>query len=100
MFKNIVFWLEYPLFHVAPLIESVAAKGVDVIVVCEKHTPQWRLDMGFPTPCFGEAQALPPMAIKSLIKQSQKHFVLFSAWLMLTVIFIQNLFLGSQGVNL
>lgn len=41
-----------------------------------------------------------PMAIKSLIKQSQQHFVLFSAWLMLTVIFIQNLFVGSQGVNL
>lgn len=41
-----------------------------------------------------------PMAIKSLIKQSQQHFVLFSAWLMLTVIFIQNLFAGSQGVNL
>lgn len=41
-----------------------------------------------------------PMAIKSLIKQSQQHFVLFSAWLVLTLIFIQNLFVGSHGVNL
>lgn len=41
-----------------------------------------------------------PMAIKSLIKQSQQSFVLFFTWLILTVIFIQNLFVGSQGVNL
>lgn len=41
-----------------------------------------------------------PMAIKSLIKQSQQHFVLFSAWLMLTVIFLQGLLTGAQGVVL
>ena len=41
-----------------------------------------------------------PMAIKSLIKQSQQHFVLFSAWLMLTVIFLQGLLIGAQGVVL
>ncbi len=41
-----------------------------------------------------------PMAIKSLIKQSHQHFVLFSAWLMLTVIFLQGLLIGAQGVVL
>lgn len=41
-----------------------------------------------------------PMAIKSLIKQSQQHFVLFLAWLMLSVIFLQGLLIGAQGVVL
>lgn len=54
--KNIVFWLEFPLFHVAPLIERISQEpSVRVFVVCEKEIPKWRLDMGFPTPDFGKA---------------------------------------------
>lgn len=54
MFKNIVFWLEYPLFHISPLIKSVSEQsGLKTIVVCEKQIPQWRLDMGFIPPDFG-----------------------------------------------
>lgn len=55
MYKNIVFWLEYPLFHVSSLIESIS-RNVNVIVVCEHEIPQWRLDMGFIIPDFGNAQ--------------------------------------------
>lgn len=54
MFKNIVFWLEFPLFHISPLIKSISEQsGLKTIVVCEKQIPQWRLDMGFVPPDFG-----------------------------------------------
>ena len=56
MYKNIVFWLDIPLFHVSPLISSVANSNVNVIVICENNMPQWRLDMGFPIPNFGNAK--------------------------------------------
>lgn len=57
MFKNIVFWLEYPLFHISPLIRSVSEqRGLKVIVICEKDIPRWRLDMGFTLPDFGNAE--------------------------------------------
>ena len=53
-FKSIVFWLEYPLFHISPLIKSISEQsGLKTIVVCEKKIPQWRLDMGFVPPDFG-----------------------------------------------
>lgn len=53
-FKSIVFWLEYPLFHISPLIKSISEQsGLKTIVVCEKQIPQWRLDMGFVPPDFG-----------------------------------------------
>lgn len=53
-FKNIVFWLEYPLFHMSPLIKSISERsGLKTIVICEKRIPQWRLDMGFVPPDFG-----------------------------------------------
>ncbi len=41
-----------------------------------------------------------PMTINSLIKESQKNFALFLVWVMLTVIFLQGLFNGAQGVVL
>lgn len=45
---NIIFWLEYPLFHVAPLIKSLSFhEGINITVVTEFEIPQWRLDMGF-----------------------------------------------------
>lgn len=54
MYKSIVFWLEYPLFHMSPLIKAVSEQsGFKTIVVCEKQIPQWRLDMGFLSPDFG-----------------------------------------------
>lgn len=40
------------------------------------------------------------VAVKTSTKKSQQHFVLFSAWLMLTVIFLQGLLIGAQGVVL
>ena len=56
MFKNIVFWLEFPLFHMSPFIKSVSEViDANVIVVCEKQIPQWRLDMGFVQPDFGDS---------------------------------------------
>ncbi len=54
MFKNIVFWLEFPLFHISPLIKEIAeSTDLNVVVICEKEIPQWRLDMGFISPEFG-----------------------------------------------
>lgn len=53
---NIIFWLEFPLFHVAALIKSLSLReNVKVIVVTEYDIPKWRLDMGFPRPDFGSA---------------------------------------------
>ena len=56
MYQNIVFWLDYPSFHVAPLIASVSNNDVKVIVICENNIAQWRLDMGFPYAEFGKAE--------------------------------------------
>lgn len=57
MCKNIIFWLEYPLFHIAPLIKSLSLrKDVNVIVITELDIPQWRLNMGFYKPDFGLAK--------------------------------------------
>lgn len=54
---NIIFWLEFPLFHVAALIKSLSlCENVKVIVVTEYDVPKWRLDMGFPKPDFGLAE--------------------------------------------
>src|SRR5690554_952351 len=54
---NIIFWLEYPLFHVAPLIKSLSFhEGINITVVTEFEIPQWRLDMGFYKPDFGLAK--------------------------------------------
>lgn len=74
MYKNIVFWLEYPLFHVSSLIESIS-RNVNVIVVCEHEIPQWRLDMGFIIPDFGNAQVYlsPPDKVRAIIIESYSN---------------------------
>ena len=57
MSKNIIFWLEYPLFHVAPLIKNLSFhEDTNVIVIAEFDIPQWRLDIGFYKPDFGLAK--------------------------------------------
>lgn len=54
---NVIFWLEYPLFHVAALIKSLSSRdNIKVIVVTEYDIPQWRRDMGFSYPDFGAAE--------------------------------------------
>lgn len=56
MIKNIIFWLEFPLLHISPLIKSLSeVDGYNVIVVCEFDIPDWRLSMGFHRPSFGNA---------------------------------------------
>lgn len=55
MFNNIVFWLDFPLFHISPLIKSLSQENINVIVICENPIPKYRLDMGFTTPDFGNA---------------------------------------------
>lgn len=74
MFKNIVFWLEYPLFHISPLIKSISEQsGLKTIVVCEKKIPQWRLDMGFVPPDFGVSDVYIEPTIK-VRKKIEKFF--------------------------
>lgn len=72
-FKNIVFWLEYPLFHMSPLIKSISERsGLKTIVICEKRIPQWRLDMGFVPPDFGVSDTYvePTNAIRKKIEKN------------------------------
>ena len=59
MYKNIIFWLEYPLFHISPLIKQLSLHPqIKVIAIFEKKTPGWRLDMGFNYPDFGNAEII------------------------------------------
>lgn len=57
MRRNLVFWLEFPLIHMSPLIKCLSfMKGYNVVVVSEFDIPQWRLNMGFDYPCFGDSE--------------------------------------------
>lgn len=53
---NIIFWLDFPSFHVSPLIKQLSKdSALKVAVITEKKIPNWRLDMGFTLPDFGDA---------------------------------------------
>lgn len=48
---DVIFWLEYPLMHMEPLIKELS-KTKKVSVVYENELPQYRKDMGFSRPEF------------------------------------------------
>lgn len=53
---NIIFWLDYPLLHISPLIKALSNYDhLQVIVITEKAIPDWRLETGFSYPDFGDA---------------------------------------------
>lgn len=57
--KKIIFWLEFPLFHLAPLIKKLSFnQSLEITVVTENPIPQWRVDMGFSAPDFGLAKKI------------------------------------------
>lgn len=64
----IVFWLEYPLMHIAPLIKELASRS-KVLVIFEQSIPSWRSKMGFITPDFGAANLCysPSLAVRNRI---------------------------------
>lgn len=54
--SNLIFWLDFPLFHMSPLIKELSLdERLEVVVVCEREIPDWRKAMGFPSPDFGGA---------------------------------------------
>lgn len=57
MKRVIIFWLEYPLLHISPLIKSISKEdNYEVIVICERDIPEWRKKIGFHLPSFGNTQ--------------------------------------------